>query len=107
VKRWDGIYRIISPFIKRQGPDGRVHEGWCAIFEHCSCSCRDDGRGGGRRVRRDDGGTKVRRRNRESWHEALPKGKFAAIMADPPIPFDTWSRKAGRRNIIKAAGGEK
>ena len=32
-----------SPFTKRQGPDGKIHEGWCAIFEREACSC-DDGR---------------------------------------------------------------
>jgi hypothetical protein len=61
AKRWDGIYKIISPFTKRLGPDGAVHEGWCAIFLLQCCSCKDDGRGrGGRRVRGDDGGAKVK-----------------------------------------------
>ena len=27
----------------------------------------------------------------------LPKGKFGAIMADPAIPFTTWSRKGEGR----------
>jgi hypothetical protein len=61
AKRWDGIYRILSPHIKRLGPDGGVHEGWCAIFERCCCSCKDDGKGArGRRVRGGDGGAKVK-----------------------------------------------
>ena len=60
TQRWDGIWRILSPFVKRFGPDGRIHEGWCAIFERECCSCKDDGRRrGGRRIRRDDGGAKV------------------------------------------------
>jgi hypothetical protein len=60
MKRWDGVYKIISPFTKRQGPDGLIHEGWCAIFEYECCSCRNDRKGrGGRRVRKDDGGAKV------------------------------------------------
>ncbi len=33
MKQWDGVYKILSPFTKRLGPDGKVHEGWCAIFE--------------------------------------------------------------------------
>ena len=33
-----------SPFTKRKGPDGKTHEGWCAIFEGDCCSCDDDGR---------------------------------------------------------------
>ena len=35
---------IISPFIRREGPDGRIHEGWCAIFEGECCSCGNDDR---------------------------------------------------------------
>jgi hypothetical protein len=27
---------------KRQGPDGKIHEGWCAIFAGEGCSCNDD-----------------------------------------------------------------
>jgi hypothetical protein len=38
-----------SPFTKRQGPDGKIHEGWCAIFEGECCSCGDDDR---KRLRR-------------------------------------------------------
>lgn len=60
MKRWDGHWGIISSFKKRQGPDGRVHEGWCAIFLHECCSCRRYGHGGARRVRKDDGGAKVK-----------------------------------------------
>jgi hypothetical protein len=60
MKRWDGQWRIISPFIKRVGPDGGVHEGWCCIFLHECCSCRPDGRGGGKRVRRDGGGPAIK-----------------------------------------------
>jgi hypothetical protein len=60
TRRWDGRWGIISPFKKRMGPDGQMHEGWCAIFERGCCSCRDDRkRRGGRRVRKDDGGAKV------------------------------------------------
>jgi hypothetical protein len=68
TRRWDGVWRIISPFVKRVGPDGKVHEGWCAIFLHECCSCRPDGRGRGKRTRKDDGGgTKVKapKRKRE------------------------------------------
>jgi hypothetical protein len=61
TQRWDGVYRIISPFTKRIGPDGEIHEGWCAIFEHECCSCRDDRKGrGGKRIREDDGGAKLK-----------------------------------------------
>ena len=60
MKRWDGHWGIISPFEKRLGPDGKVHEGWCAIFLHECCSCRREGHGGGKRVRKDDGGTMVK-----------------------------------------------
>jgi len=35
---------IISPFFKRRGPDGKIHEGWCAIFKGDCCSCDNDGR---------------------------------------------------------------
>jgi hypothetical protein len=60
VTRWDGVWKIISPFAKRLGPDGKIHEGWCPIFLHECCSCKDDRkRRGGRRVRKDDGGAKV------------------------------------------------
>jgi hypothetical protein len=31
--------KIPSPFNKRKGPDGKTHEGWCAIFEGDCCSC--------------------------------------------------------------------
>ena len=34
MKRWDGIWKITSPLIKHQGPDGNIHEGWCGIFLH-------------------------------------------------------------------------
>jgi hypothetical protein len=62
MRRWDGQWRIISAFTKRQGPDGGVHEGWCAIFEREACSCRDDD-GGERRGRDDDDdGRRGRRR---------------------------------------------
>jgi hypothetical protein len=40
----------ISPFTKRPGPDGKLHEGWCAVFEGECCSCDDDDRR--RRTRR-------------------------------------------------------
>jgi hypothetical protein len=62
VTRWDGVWKIISPFTKRLGPDGKIHEGWCPIFLHECCSCKRKGRGGGRRVRKDDGGAKVEAR---------------------------------------------
>lgn len=61
IRRWDGVWRIVSSFVKRVGPDGKVHEGWCAIFLHECCSCRPDGRGGGKRIRKDDGGSKIKR----------------------------------------------
>jgi hypothetical protein len=57
--RWDGVWKIISPFTKRLGPDGKIHEGWCPIFLHECCSCKDRKGRGGRRVRKDDGGAKV------------------------------------------------
>jgi hypothetical protein len=61
MKQWDGIYKIISPFTKRIGPDGQLHAGWCPVFERDCCICKDDGKGpGGRRVRGDDGGAKVK-----------------------------------------------
>jgi hypothetical protein len=65
MKRWDGHYGIISPFVKRIGPDLRIHQGWCSVFLHEACSCGDDGwddgRGGRRRgPRGDDGGTKIK-----------------------------------------------
>jgi hypothetical protein len=64
MKRWDGHYGIRSSFVKRIGPDLKVHEGWCAIFLREGCSCGDGG-GGGRRGRRhgprgDDGGSKIK-----------------------------------------------
>jgi hypothetical protein len=60
TRRWDGVWRILNPFQKRLGPDGKIHEGWCAIFECECCSCRDDGkRRGTRKVRNDGGGAKV------------------------------------------------
>jgi hypothetical protein len=41
-----------SPFAKYQGPDGKFHPGWCAIFEAECCSCNDDdGRKKARRQR--------------------------------------------------------
>jgi hypothetical protein len=49
MKRWDGHWGIVSPFKKRLGPDGAVHQGWCPIFEHECCCCGpgdDDGDGG-------------------------------------------------------------
>jgi hypothetical protein len=62
--KWDGHYGLRSPFVKRIGPDLRVHQGWCAIFLHECCSCGDEGGGGGRGRRRgprnDDGGTKIK-----------------------------------------------
>jgi hypothetical protein len=42
MKQWDGIWKNLSPFIKRRGPDGAIHEGWCSIFTHEGCSCDDD-----------------------------------------------------------------
>lgn len=33
-----------SPFFKRQGPDGKTHEGWCCIFKGEGCSCAGNGR---------------------------------------------------------------
>jgi hypothetical protein len=33
-----------SPFTKRKGRDGKIHEVWCAIFEGECCSCDDDSR---------------------------------------------------------------
>jgi hypothetical protein len=60
TRRWDGHWGIASPFVKRVGPDEKVHEGWCAIFLHECCSCRPDGCGGGKRVRKDDGGSKLK-----------------------------------------------
>jgi hypothetical protein len=51
VQRWDGIYKIRSPHTKREGPDGLIHEGWCAIFTRDCCSCRDEGRRSGPRRR--------------------------------------------------------
>jgi hypothetical protein len=65
VERWNGIYRIESSFTKREGPDGQVHEGWCAIFEHECCSCRDRGKGKRRYVRRGPGGVTVKREEEE------------------------------------------
>jgi hypothetical protein len=59
MKRWDGVYKIISPFTKRLGPDGKIHEGWCAIFQRECCSCRPNRGGGGMKIRKDDGGAKV------------------------------------------------
>jgi hypothetical protein len=56
TQRWNGRWGIESSFVKRAGPDGRIHEGWCGIFLRECCSCRPDGRGGGRRIRNDDGG---------------------------------------------------
>ena len=46
-RQWDGIYKIASPFVKRMGPDRKIHEGWCAIFLHKCCSCDDEGRDDG------------------------------------------------------------
>jgi hypothetical protein len=40
-----------SPFTKRQGPDGKIHEGWCAIFRGEGCSCDGDNRTRPRRQR--------------------------------------------------------
>ena len=56
MKRWDGVWKILSPFTKRLGPDGKMHEGWCPIFERHGCNC--DMRGGRRRriIRKGDGG---------------------------------------------------
>jgi hypothetical protein len=53
----------MAPFIKRVGPDGKMHEGWCAIFEkgRC-CSCKDDRRGGRRIIRRDGGGSALKQK---------------------------------------------
>ena len=34
--------RSDPPFTKRQGPDGKIHEGWCAIFAGEMCSCDDE-----------------------------------------------------------------
>jgi hypothetical protein len=60
TQRWDGVLRILNPIHKRLGPDGNIHEGWCAIFERECCSCRDDGKGrGARKVRIDGGGAKA------------------------------------------------
>jgi hypothetical protein len=39
-----------SSFTKRQGPDGKIHEGWCAVFAGEDCSC-DDSRKKPRRQR--------------------------------------------------------
>ena len=65
MRRWDGVYRIGSPFIKREGPDGKIHEGWCSIFEREDCGCRpdddDDGEDDGGGVRGGDGGTRVKK----------------------------------------------
>jgi hypothetical protein len=70
MKRWDGIYRIVSPHIKREGPDGHIHFGWCAILEHECCSCRGKGRGGGNRIRGDDGGTKLKAPQKKQFEMA-------------------------------------
>jgi hypothetical protein len=60
MKKWDGRWGIISPHSPRMGPDEKVHQGSCAVFEGDCCSCGNDGRGGRkRRPRGDDGGTKV------------------------------------------------
>jgi hypothetical protein len=59
VPRWDGVYKILSPFTKRQGPDGLTHEGWCAIFERECCSCRDRRSGRGGKIVGNGGGSKV------------------------------------------------
>ena len=60
MKRWDGIWKIISPHIKRLGPDGNIHEGWCAIFERDCCSCKRPGRRKNRKIGRDGGGSKLK-----------------------------------------------
>jgi hypothetical protein len=65
-QRWDGVWRILNPLQKRLGPDGKIHEGWCAIFERECCSCRDDGKGRRRIIRDDDGGAKVETPPKES-----------------------------------------
>jgi N6-adenosine-specific RNA methylase IME4 len=50
-----------------------------------------------------DQSSKRRRKSRKRHerddgnHMKLPKGKFGAIMADPAIPFTTWSRKGQGR----------
>jgi len=60
-RRWDGRWGIDNPVIKRVGLDGKVHEGWCRIFEceDCDCGPQDDGDGSDDdKPRKDDGGTK-------------------------------------------------
>jgi hypothetical protein len=69
TRRWDGHWGVASPFVKRVGPDGRTHEGWCQIFLHECCSCRPEGRGGGYRVRNDGGGTKIKTPKRKRERE--------------------------------------
>ncbi len=71
-RRWDGRWGIINPVIKRVGPDGKVHEGWCPIFLCEDCDCYPDDNGDGddddRSPRKDDGGSKIkalRKRERE------------------------------------------
>jgi hypothetical protein len=65
TKRWNGKYGIESPFTKRMGPDGKEHEGWCPIFLHECCVCRDRYRGKTRYVIRDAGGASVKKEEKE------------------------------------------
>jgi hypothetical protein len=70
-RRWDGRWGIINTVIKRLGPDGAIHEGWCPIFEHEDCDCYPDDNGDGdddSSPCKDDGGLKVKVPN---------KGEFA------------------------------
>jgi hypothetical protein len=68
TRRWEGRWGIINPVIKRVGPDGQIHEGWCPIFlcEDCDCYPDDNGDGddGDTSPRKDDGGSKIKTPNK-------------------------------------------